>query len=57
MPFITVSMYPGRSQQQKNEFADIVTNAATNILKAKKSDIIVVFEENNRENWYFNKSE
>ena len=49
MPLITVSMYPGRTQQQKDDFAKAVTKSATEILKTKEDQVIVVFKENPRE--------
>jgi 4-oxalocrotonate tautomerase len=52
MPLITVSMYPGRSQEQKSLFAEKITNLAVEILKTKPEHVIVVFEENPKENWY-----
>lgn len=52
MPLITVSMYPGRSQEQKDEFAKALTEAAVSILKTKAEHVIVVFEENPKENWF-----
>jgi 4-oxalocrotonate tautomerase len=52
MPIITVSMYPGRTQQQKEEFAKAITKSAVEILKTKESHVIVVFEDNPKENWY-----
>ena len=53
MPLITVSMYPGRSQQQKDDFAKTVTKSAVEILKvAKEQDVIVVFNENPKGNWF-----
>ncbi len=52
MPLITVSMYPGRTKQQKKDFAKAITKSATEILKTKEEHVIVVFEENPRENWY-----
>lgn len=52
MPLITVSVYPGRTQRQKDEFAAAVTESAMSILKAKDSHVIVVFEENPKENWF-----
>ena len=52
MPLITVSMYPGRTQEQKDEFAKAVTKSAEEILKTKKSHVIIVFEDNPRENWF-----
>jgi len=52
MPLITVSLYPGRSQQQKEEFAKAITKSAVEILKTKESHVIVVFDENPKENWF-----
>lgn len=49
MPLITVSMYPGRTQQQKDEFAKAITKSAIEILKTKESHVIVVFEDNPKE--------
>jgi len=52
MPLITVSMYPGRTENQKEEYAKAITKAAVEILKTKENHVIVVFEENPKENWY-----
>jgi 4-oxalocrotonate tautomerase len=52
MPLITVSMYPGRSEDQKKEFAKEVTDMAVKILKTRAEHVIVVFDENPKENWY-----
>ncbi|MBI5697438.1 MAG: 4-oxalocrotonate tautomerase family protein [Thaumarchaeota archaeon] len=52
MPIITVSMYPGRTTQQKEDFAKAITKSAVEILKTKESHVIVVFEDNPKENWY-----
>lgn len=52
MPLITVSMYPGRTKAQKDEFARAVTDSAVNILKTKAEHVIVVFEENPKDNWF-----
>ncbi len=52
MPLVTVSMYPGRTQQQKNEFAKAITKSAVEILKAIEQHVIVVFEDNPKENWF-----
>ena len=45
-------MYPGRTDKQKEEFAKAITNAAVEILKTKENHVIVVFEENPKENWF-----
>ena len=52
MPLITVSMYPGRTQEQKEEYAKAITKSAVEILKTKESLVIVVFEDNTKENWF-----
>ncbi len=52
MPLISVSLYPGRTKEQKEEFAKAITEAAIEILKAKAEHIIVVYDEKSKENWY-----
>ena len=52
MPLIKVEMYPGRTQQQKEDFAKAITESAVRILKTKENHVIVVFDENPKENWY-----
>ena len=52
MPLIKVSMYPGRSQEQKDQYAKAITQAAVDILKTKENHVIVVFEDNPKENWF-----
>ncbi|MFB5599479.1 MAG: 4-oxalocrotonate tautomerase family protein [Nitrososphaeraceae archaeon] len=54
MPIITISMYPGRTEEQKKEFAAEVTEMAVKILKTKPEHVIVVFDENSKENWFMN---
>ena len=52
MPLITISMYTGRTEKQKEEFAKAITKSAVEILKTKENHVIVVFDENPKENWY-----
>ena len=52
MPLITVSLYPGRSQEQKRLFAKKITNSAVEILNTKPEHVIIVFDENPKDNWY-----
>ncbi len=52
MPLISVSLYPGRTKEQKEEFAKAITETAVEILKAKAEHIIVVYDEKPKENWY-----
>jgi 4-oxalocrotonate tautomerase len=52
LPLITVSLYPGRSEEQKRLFAEKITNLAVKIIKTKPEHVIVVFDENPKNNWY-----
>ena len=52
MPYIQVSLYPSRSDQQKQDFAKAITKSAVEILKTKEEHVIVVFDENPKENWF-----
>ena len=52
MQYIQVSLYPGRSDQQKQDFAKAITKSAVDILKTKEEHVIVVFDENPKENWF-----
>ena len=52
MPLILVSLYPGRTKEQKDEFAKAVTDAAVQILKTKPEHVIVVYDEKSKENWF-----
>ena len=52
MPLIAISMYPGRTKEQKEAFAKAITNMAVEILKTKPQDVIVTDDEKSRENWY-----
>lgn len=52
MPLIQVLMYPGRTKEQKDEYAKAITDAAVSILKTKPEHVIVVFDENPKENWF-----
>ena len=45
MPIITVSMYTGRTQKDKDRLAEAIIEDAVNILKVEKKDVIVVFQE------------
>ena len=52
MPIVTVSMYSGRTQREKDRLAEAITEDIVNILKVKKEEIIIVFEEAPHGNWY-----
>jgi len=52
MPLIVVSLYPGRTPDQKDKFAKAITTAAVQILHTKSEHVIVVFDEKPQENWF-----
>jgi 4-oxalocrotonate tautomerase len=52
MPLIAISLYPGRTREQKEAFAKAITNAAAEILKTKPEDVIITYDERSKENWY-----
>ena len=52
MPLIAISMYPGRTKEQKEAFAKAITNMAVEVLKTKPQHVIVTYDERSRENWY-----
>jgi 4-oxalocrotonate tautomerase len=52
MPIITVAMYSGRSQRDKDRLAEAITEDVVNILKIDKKDVIIVFQEASHGNWY-----
>ncbi len=45
-------MYPGRTQQQKDDYAKEITKSAVEILKTKQEHVIVVYDENPKQNWF-----
>jgi 4-oxalocrotonate tautomerase len=51
MPIVTVSMYTGRTQRDKDRLAEAITGDV-NILKVEKKDVIIVFLEASHGNWY-----
>lgn len=52
MPTITVAMYNGRTQRDKDRLAEAITEDVVNILKVEKKDVILIFQEASHGNWY-----
>jgi 4-oxalocrotonate tautomerase len=52
MPIITVAMYSGKSQRDKDRLAEAITEDVVNILKVEKKDVVIVFQEASHGNWY-----
>jgi 4-oxalocrotonate tautomerase len=45
MPIITVSLYTGRTQKEKDRLAEAITEVVVKILNVAKKDIVIVFQE------------
>jgi 4-oxalocrotonate tautomerase len=52
MPIVRVLMYPGRTQQQKDDLAKAITDAVERIAKAPRDQTIVVIQEVRKEEYY-----
>jgi 4-oxalocrotonate tautomerase len=52
MPIITVALYSGRPQKDKDRLAEAITDDVVNILKVQRNDVIIVFQEASHGNWY-----
>ena len=52
MPIVTVSMYSGRTQREKDRLAEAMTEDIAKILTIKNEEVIIVFQEVPHGNWY-----
>ena len=52
MPIITIALYSGRSQREKDRLAEAITEDTEKILGVGKKDVVVLFEEAPHGNWY-----
>lgn len=52
MPIITIATYSGRTQNEKDRLAEIITEDVAKILKVSKKEVIIVFQEASHGNWY-----
>lgn len=52
MPFVSIRMIEGRTQQQKDEIVQRVNDALSEVLALPKDDIWVVFEDVTANDWY-----
>jgi 4-oxalocrotonate tautomerase len=52
MPIITVAMYSGRTQTEKDRLAEAITDDMVRIWKVQKKDVLVIFQEAPHGNWY-----
>jgi 4-oxalocrotonate tautomerase len=52
MPIVTVAMYSGRTQTEKDRLAEAITEDMVRIWKVQKKDVLVIFQEAPHGNWY-----
>ncbi|MGN6346374.1 MAG: tautomerase family protein, partial [Candidatus Nitrosocosmicus sp.] len=52
MPIVTVEMYSGKTQREKDRLAEAITEDVVKTLDIKKEEVIVVFREAPHGNWY-----
>ena len=52
MPIITISLFSGRNQREKDRLAEAITQSTCQILKIDKKEVIIVFQEGSHGNWY-----
>lgn len=51
MPLIHVSLYEGRSIEQKREFVTVVTAETARILKCPQESVDIIFEDVKKSDW------
>ncbi len=52
MPIISIQMYSGKTQREKDRLAEAITEDVVKILKVSKEEVIVLFTEATHGNWY-----
>ncbi len=52
MPIITVSLFDGRNQREKDRLAEAITESTCRILKVDKKEVIILFREEPHGNWF-----
>jgi len=52
MPIVTIAMYSGRDQTEKDRLAEAITDDIVKILKVPRKEVIIVFQEASHGNWY-----
>jgi 4-oxalocrotonate tautomerase len=51
MPHVIVKLWPGKSEQQKQQLAEAIANDVMNILDYGEESVSVAIEEVNSEDW------
>jgi len=51
MPLVRISMWPGRTHEQKAELAKVITEAISTITQAPPDATTILFEDIDKNNW------
>jgi len=51
MPIVRIEWFPGRTVAQKRELARVITDALVTIAHTTPDQVIVIFQEVQREDW------
>jgi 4-oxalocrotonate tautomerase len=51
MPIITVALYSGRTQREKDRLAEAITHNVVDIIKVERKDVVIVFQDTPHGNW------
>jgi len=52
MPIVSVQMYSGKDQREKDRLAEAITEDVVKILNVSKEEVIILFTEATHGNWY-----
>lgn len=52
MPIVTISMYSGRTQKEKDRLAESITDNIVKIFQVEREEVVIVFQEAPHGNWY-----
>ena len=52
MPIVTISMYSGRTQREKDRLTEAITEDVCKILNVEGKEVVVFFQESPHGNWY-----
>lgn len=52
MPIVTISMYSGRNQKEKDRLAESITDNIVKIFQVEREEVVIVFQEAPHGNWY-----
>ncbi|PKM95246.1 MAG: 4-oxalocrotonate tautomerase [Firmicutes bacterium HGW-Firmicutes-1] len=51
MPIVNISLWPGRTKEQKSQLVQAITDDFVHILNAKPESVQIIFNEVDKDNW------